>query len=68
MKESNTSQWTIIHFFPSSGTPNASSITKLNWALSETGLIELMIPASVELLGESCFLQCGYLSELKFGA
>jgi hypothetical protein len=35
-------------------------------AFAETGLIELVIPASIELLDEDCFLRCGSLTSLTF--
>jgi hypothetical protein len=31
-----------------------------------TGLIEIIIPASVEVLGVMCFLDCGSLSSVTF--
>jgi hypothetical protein len=35
-------------------------------AFSETGLIEIVIPASVEMLGKWCFLECGSLTSVIF--
>jgi hypothetical protein len=29
-------------------------------------LFEIVIPASIEILGEDCFLKCSSLSEIKF--
>jgi hypothetical protein len=37
-----------------------------NREFAETGLIELVIPPSVELLGEGCFVRCGSLISLAF--
>jgi hypothetical protein len=36
------------------------------WALTQTGLIEVVIPASVEIMGEGCFSGCISLASLIF--
>jgi hypothetical protein len=36
------------------------------WAFSETGLIEIILPASVEILCEQCFSECRSLSSVTF--
>jgi hypothetical protein len=35
-------------------------------AFSQTGLVEIVIPASVEVLGEDCFSECNSLSSVTF--
>jgi hypothetical protein len=35
-------------------------------AFSGTVLIEIILPASVEILGEDCFSKCGSLSSVTF--
>jgi hypothetical protein len=35
-------------------------------AFSETGLIEIILPSSVEFLGEQCFCECRSLSSVIF--
>jgi hypothetical protein len=35
-------------------------------AFSSTGLIEIVVPASVKVIGKSCFLDCVLLSSVKF--
>jgi hypothetical protein len=36
------------------------------YAFNGTGLVEIILPASVEMLGESCFYDCGSLSSVTF--
>jgi hypothetical protein len=35
-------------------------------ALNVTGLIEIILPSSVEVLGERCFAHCKSLSSMRF--
>jgi hypothetical protein len=35
-------------------------------AFSQTGLIEIILPASIEVLGEKCFSECRSLSSITF--
>jgi hypothetical protein len=34
-------------------------------AFSKTGLIEIIVPVSAEVLGEKCFSECGSLSSVE---
>jgi hypothetical protein len=36
------------------------------YAFSETGLIEIVIPGSVEVMGANCFAECRSLSSITY--
>jgi hypothetical protein len=36
------------------------------WTFNETGLVEIIVPASIEFLGEGCFSDCRSLSSITF--
>jgi hypothetical protein len=36
------------------------------WAFRETRLVEIIVPASVEVLGDDCFAECRSLSSVTF--
>jgi hypothetical protein len=37
-----------------------------NWAFSESGLTSIHLPASITVIGESCFSYCGSLVSITF--
>jgi hypothetical protein len=37
-------------------------------AFSDTGLVEIIVPASVEVLGDKCFFGCSLLSSVTFAS
>jgi hypothetical protein len=37
-------------------------------AFAETGLIEIVIPSSVDLIGADCFVECRLLSSITYEA
>jgi hypothetical protein len=44
-----------------------STLSRIDgWAFTQTGLVEIVIPASVEFLGEGCFAGCRSLTSLTF--
>jgi hypothetical protein len=38
------------------------------WAFIRSGLVEIILPSSIEVLGEKCFAECEALSSVTFEA
>jgi hypothetical protein len=44
-----------------------SSLQRIEkWTFKGSGLVEIILPASIGFLGEGCFFDCKYLSSVRF--